>query len=346
MPGGRIPVCIQQQRWSAWNVPPMWAAASDEIDIHPLLEWVARATTGSAEITSASGEQCSISAALQEGFHALRAELRSRGITSKERLVTWAHGQGFSPVRCDQHIHWQCQEFILNASVEADIAVANIELSYTGLALHFSQEPNLQAALERHLSPRRPGARQSQSVANSSGMVVGGQHSPSDPLRGPNRSESNMEPNSSGSRRTPGQPTTDAWRFIAELNLEDTLRQQVRTVREPPRWFRGSLRQAFAMALQVREQRPAAGWKLFVLVPRMSLRPTSEFGQVGKKQFVERMRRLQQGDWEALLLEAATVEGEGRQQSCEFDVEAAEETRRKDAARKIHFARSLAHARC
>ncbi len=130
----------------------------------------------------------------------------------------------------------------------------------------------------------------------------------------------------------------------SELNLEEVLRRPTRTVREPPRWFRGSLRQAFATALHTRDERPAAAWKLFVLVPRMLLRSMSEFGQVGKKQFFERMRRFQKGDWEALLAEAAAAAEEGRRQSWELDAEAAQEMCRKDAERKVQL-REISRAR-
>ena len=41
-----------------------------------------------------------------------------------------------------------------------------------------------------------------------------------------------------------------------ELDLEAEIRRPVQTVRELPRWFRGSLRQAFGMALRGREQKP------------------------------------------------------------------------------------------
>ena len=60
------------------------------------------------------------------------------------------------------------------------------------------------------------------------------------------------------------------WRAKAE-DLESELGKRVRTVREPPRWFRGLLRQAFMMALRERHWRPTAAWKLFVHIPRMLL---------------------------------------------------------------------------
>ena len=79
---------------------------------------------------------------------------------------------------------------------------------------------------------------------------------------------------------------------MAALDLEAELRKPARTVREPPRWFRGSLRQAFLLALRARPQRQEAAWKLFVLTPRMLLGPTEEHGEAGKTIFFERLSRF------------------------------------------------------
>ena len=276
-PSGSIPACVRHQRWSAWIVPFVWLAASDSELAHPLLQWVARTTMDANEITSASGEPLSIAAALQEGVAALRAEFRSRGIDSKERLVTWARDRGYGSTRLDQHIHWQCQEFILDTTIEADVAVANLELAFIGLAMHFVHEPALVEITQEHLNVRRHRLQ-----PNSS----------SQPAR--------MSPSANG------QPTAAAWNFMRELDLDAELRKTARTVRDPPRWFRGCLRQAFLLAMRSREHHEIAAWKLFVLTPRMLLGPTQCGGDMGKRIFQDRMRRFQQGDWASLLEEAAS----------------------------------------
>ena len=95
-----------------------------------------------------------------------------------------------------------------------------------------------------------------------------------------------------------------AWRDFQNFDLEAEMRRPVRTVREPPRWFRGQLRRAFGIALnEWRRTRSAAAWKVFLLVPRMLLEPTEEDGQAGKDIFAERMRRFLRGEWADLLVD-------------------------------------------
>ena len=80
------------------------------------------------------------------------------------------------------------------------------------------------------------------------------------------------------------------------------MRRLVRTIRESPRWFRGQLRRAFGIALnEWRRTRSPAAWKIFLLTPRMLLKPTDQQGRAGKEFFAERMRKLLRGDWATLL---------------------------------------------
>ena len=88
-----------------------------------------------------------------------------------------------------------------------------------------------------------------------------------------------------------------AWRFLESLDLEAELQRPTRTVREPPRWFRGSLRKAFGFSLKEWRRRPtAATWKLFLLTPRMLLGATEETGEKGKAIFFKRFRQFQRGE--------------------------------------------------
>ena len=94
-------------------------------------------------------------------------------------------------------------------------------------------------------------------------------------------------------------------RTLDGINLASELRHGVRTVREPPRWFREPLRGAYKMVLEEwAAARSDAPWKLFALLPRMLLRPTSPHGANGKAEFLERLRRFRAGDWASLLEEA------------------------------------------
>ena len=74
------------------------------------------------------------------------------------------------------------------------------------------------------------------------------------------------------------------WRALEAVDFETELRRLVRTVREPPRWFRGQFKKAMVYALhEWQRSRNAVTWKLFVLTPRMLLGPTEECGIVGKQ---------------------------------------------------------------
>ena len=92
------------------------------------------------------------------------------------------------------------------------------------------------------------------------------------------------------------------WRCLEGIDFEAELRRPVRTVREPPRWFRGQFRKAMGYALhEWQRSRSSVAWKLFILTPRMLLGPTDECGIVGKQIFNERMRKYMKGEWVELL---------------------------------------------
>ena len=107
-------------------------------------------------------------------------------------------------------------------------------------------------------------------------------------------------------------------------------------MREPPRWFRGGLLQAYNVALQQwATDKSASSWKLLILPPRMLLRPTGERGDTGKQLFQERLRRFNKGEWLELLTEAK--QNEQRPPAKELDSGAAPEKRREQAERKVRL---------
>jgi len=138
------------------------------------------------------------------------------------------------------------------------------------------------------------------------------------------------------------------WRQLEAVDLEAELQKPVRTVREPPRWFRGSLCRAFNIALRKWEMTPnASTWKLVVLLPRMLLRPTEELGEAGKDIFKARMRKFLQGEWIDLLDEAAASLNESPKPGGVSDnktFEAAEQRRLQQAEAKIRM-REVSRAR-
>ena len=135
------------------------------------------------------------------------------------------------------------------------------------------------------------------------------------------------------------------WRQLEGVDLEAELRQAVRTVREPPRWFRGPLLQAYWVALQQwARDRSTSSWKLLTLVPRMLLKPTDEHGDAGKQLFFERLRRFNKGEWVELLAEAK--QGQRKPVAQELDAEAAAEKRREQAETRVRWREVRVHESC
>ena len=310
--GGSIAECIQQHRWSSLNVPLMWAAAADTEEIPAIVEWLRRATANAGLITTIDGHEATIAATVESGWRALRSRFRSWGISSKEGFVTWARSQGYQSIRLDQHVHANCQEYVLSLGVEQDSSVAGLEIGYVAVTMHLALMPHVRSEISEAI--RRPASQNARAEPR-----------PQLPF-----SVSSFD----GSIQPPGS----SWTAMAALDLEAELRQPVRTVREPPRWFRGCFRQAFQLALRSREQRCEAAWKLFVLTPRMLLTPTAEQGDAGKAIFYDRLRRFLRGDWERLLAESIAATGSpGRHVARELDDEEARRSRREKAANLVRL---------
>ena len=74
-----------------------------------------------------------------------------------------------------------------------------------------------------------------------------------------------------------------AWEDMAALDYDAELEHHVPTLREPPRFFRSTLRCAYAVSLRERARAgPTASWALFDLNPRMLLRRTQHQGKRGE----------------------------------------------------------------
>ena len=170
----------------------------------------------------------------------------------------------------------------MNKAIQEDLEVARLEVDFVTTTKYLTTNQSLLQTLHEILRRRRNSAR-----------------APSITETG-----TSLPPCSAPERESIGQPRASSWEFISQVDLETVLREPVRTIREPPRWFRGSLRQAYSMALRIRGNRPAASWKLFILTSRMLLGPTEERGNADKQVFLDRMRRFQRGDWQSLLEEA------------------------------------------
>ena len=262
---------------------------------------------------------------------------RAWDVNSGEELVAWIASHGYAAPRVGEHLNKRVQEFILDFGVEEDAEVSNLEICYVAMAMHLSIQPRLLRELQESLSNRRPRSAQDHSRPGRH-CTFAEAESGQAPAARPTAASALAE-----AAATRSQPSAQSWREMADLDLESILRQPAVTVREPPRWFRGSLRQAFLLALRAKPQHAEAAWKVFVLAPRMLLGPTMEKGDVGKAVFYQRLSRFQQGDWLALLHEAEARNGQ-HSHAREHGEEEVRRRRREEAEKKVRL-REVSRAR-
>ena len=152
-------------------------------------------------------------------------------------------------------------------------------------------------------------------------------------------------PATQGDNRTP-QPSINrnCWAQLDSIDLESELRKRVRTIRDPPRWFRRPLRRACMVSFhEWRRNKSARSWKLFILTARMLLRPTEEQGPAGKLEFEDRTRLLA-GQWCELLREASDSTSRVYQKMGNLSLEEQLQKRRKEAEQKVRL-KELSRAR-
>ena len=329
---GNVPVCVQRQQWSEFNVPLMWAAAAGA-ERHPIIEWLKVVTATANPAVIGADAPRSVPESIEEGWQALRSRFRSWGISSHEEFIAWMRAHRFREVAPESHFSKSCQEYVLDRAVEEDISVANWEIGLVSAALHLSEQPQLTFATQVNIGSRTAPRQRRGTV--SAGVNLAHVQTHGDIEAGTVVNDATES----------ARPPASSWEHMAALSLEAELRRPVRTVREPPRWFRGSLRKAFAFALRSREtnRRTAPAWKLFVLTSRMLLAPTEAKGDAGKAIFFERFRRFMRGDWQQLLDEAADGCDSSRSRR-ELDEEQARERRRDEAERRIAI-REVSRAR-
>ena len=94
------------------------------------------------------------------------------------------------------------------------------------------------------------------------------------------------------------------------MDFATTLRSTTTTLKQPPRWFRGSLQRAYGVALdEWQRSRSAGSWMLLLLTPRLLLTPTRSKGAEGRQELTRRLERFLAGDWVALLEETTRNDG-------------------------------------
>lgn len=109
-------------------------------------------------------------------------------------------------------------------------------------------------------------------------------------------------------------------------------------MKEPPRWFRGSLQRAYGVAIaEWQRSHSYASWTLLLFTPRLLLAPTKSKGAEGKAELTRRLDRFLAGDWVALLEETLQQGSQQQQRRVEEDVEAARERKLEAACNNVRM---------
>ena len=305
---GEIPPAVQRQRWSALNVPLMWAAAGGNAG-GPVLAWLASAADSVAAQVPYEGTEYAGRHLAEIGWAAMRDSMHERDIQSREDLAGWLQREGFSRPRMGQHIAADAQEHILQMAVSHDSRAGMLEQVYVAVTLGFAQlvEP----------------------VTSSNGQAppCGGRGRPTIGRRGPRvrpdtpdpfpraRSQNTLErPRGSWPQRAPPpeSPPATAWEWLDSVDLCEEWRAHVPTFVSVPFCLRAPLRRAFRLslsrletakieALDPNDPNVVRAWKLFFLIPRLLLHRSAGGGKSSRANLNERVRAFDRGDWEALL---------------------------------------------
>jgi len=133
----------------------------------------------------------------------------------------------------------------------------------------------------------------------------------------------------------------EAWDSWAAVDYAAALREPLHatlTMKEPPRWFRGSLVRAYGVALdEWMRSKSTASWALLLFTPRLLLAPTSNKGEEGKAELTKRMERFLRGEWPELLEETALASAprNPRRHAEDEDQAQAEERKLETACQKV-----------
>ena len=249
--------------------------------------------------------------AARTAWVALRGAMRSWGVASSDDLSAWLAQQGFPRAAVGTHFSRRAQERILRRACTHDARCSGLEAAYVHATLFLCRcdaAARSGAAGGLHGGTTRGGAAggvataRLQSDATQSGVVqvahgadggtAGGCATARLHSGATQRGVVQVVHGAEGNALPPRM-----WRQFDDLDLEELFKRSVPTVRDPPRWFRGGLQQAFGVALREWNRHPSpAAWKLFLLVPRMLLAPTEEKGSAGKKVFQDGLRRFMRGN--------------------------------------------------
>lgn len=276
-----IPDVIRRQKWSALNLPLLWAAAGN-MRTTSVLEWLVSAAE-LAPVSVSSG--LAASEAIRRGWLRMRAGLRELQIRSQDDLVIWLQRHDFRCLYVGYHFNARAQQFILDELVRFDAQVALLQETFVTLTIALarvsddaasrSSGPAAVPASAPRVRRRIPGERRSVRIREQCGSV------------------------------------SYPWHLLDEVDLIPIFKRRVCTLQHVPTEFRGPFRAVLVFCLdeilrgnQEGDLSEIRAWKLWLLLPRLLLRHHKTGGDKGKSQRVilhERLRRFWSGEWQLLL---------------------------------------------
>ena len=105
-------------------------AASGE-DSVPVLDWLIEVAFPIVEPIAFHGGNVNPGAAIQTGWLALRAVMRSWGVEAREGLSLWLQSHGFAATTPGNHTSARAQEAVINEACAVDAQVALLERLFT-----------------------------------------------------------------------------------------------------------------------------------------------------------------------------------------------------------------------
>ena len=138
--GSQVPRAGQQQRWSPFFVPLIWAASGPE-DTTPMLELLMATLSVVTNFLEFHGGRVRPNVAAHTGWVALRNVFRSWSILEREDFTAWLRRQGFAGTQPGNHIPARAQEFILEEVCREDARVALLEACFVAAVMHMGRVP-------------------------------------------------------------------------------------------------------------------------------------------------------------------------------------------------------------
>ena len=281
-----------RHRWSAFNVPLLWAAAAGRAS-HDILEWMANMLDHEPAPCQFEGSALS-SARLRGAWANLHRLLGSRGISNPDDLLTWLESRNFSCQGVGGYFHADAQEALWNDLAEHDSSILIFEATFVAVALHMWRDVPMRLSLQGSIPHRIDASEAGQST------------------RLPSQAPQTNSRSSPAVARLP-----DAWAQLDAVDLQQEIQIGIKTTKGVPRCIRGAYHRILTQALVAVERAHASigassqgelhtvrAWKLFILLPRLLLHVARRGGEAGEREFQKRVVLFDEGRWVELLVQA------------------------------------------